>query len=211
MGKQITSVVFDLGGVLIDWNPRYLYRDLFAGNDIAMEEFLSTICTQTWNEKQDAGRSFADGAAELKEIHPEKSSLIDAWHPGFDKMLAGPITGTVDILNELHKQGAPLYALTNWSAETFPLALNRFDFLGKFKGIVVSGHEKVAKPDRRIFDLIAERYDLKPSSTLFIDDNPPNIATAKALGFTAIHFTSPENLRAELKHFDLPSLQRCAL
>jgi 2-haloacid dehalogenase len=126
--------VFDLGGVLMDWNPRYLYRKLFDGNDDEMEHFLATVCTQSWNEQQDAGRSFADACASLKLVHPNKADLIDAWVQRYGEMLAGPISGTVEILTELRSGGVPLYALTNWSAETFPVALKRFEFLKWFRG-----------------------------------------------------------------------------
>src|ERR1700726_586492 len=120
---ECSIAVFDLGGVLIDWNPRYLYRKYFDGDDTAMEHFLATVCTQSWNEQQDAGRPFADACAELKLIHPSRAELIDAWIGRYDEMLAGPITGTVDILAELSRRGITLYAATNWSTETFPVAL----------------------------------------------------------------------------------------
>jgi len=134
-----TTVVFDLGGVLIDWNPRHLYRRLFAGDEAAMEAFLGTICTQAWNVMQDRGRSFAEGAALLKARHPDQSALIDAYGARFGEMMAGEIAGTVAILEELHRRGVTLYALSNWSRETFPFAQQRFSFLERFRGIVISG------------------------------------------------------------------------
>src|SRR5579872_5003147 len=147
-------VVFDLGGVLIDWNPRHLYRKLFAGDEAAMEHFLATICTQAWNERQDAGRSFADAAAQLTALHPDKTALIEAYGVRFDEMLAGPIHGTLDVLAALRERQVPLYALSNWSAETYPLAERRFAFLQWFRGIVISGREGMIKPDPRIFRLL---------------------------------------------------------
>ena len=210
MSPSVTTVVFDLGGVLVDWNPRYLYRDLFKGDEAAMEHFLSAICTPDWNDKQDAGRSFAEAAAELKAQHAAHAEMIDAWFPGFDKMLAGPIHGTVEILTRLHQSGMPLYALTNWSDETFPIAQQRFDFLRFFQGILVSGRERLAKPDPQIFELLIARYNLTPAQTVYIDDNALNIETARGLGFHALPFTTPQALADDLRRFDLSPLQRCA-
>src|SRR5437660_4778909 len=136
-GRSI--VVFDLGGVLIDWNPRHLYRKLFAGDEAAMEHFLATVCTHEWNRGQDAGRSFAEGARLLKAEHPDKAELIDAYGARFDEMMAGPVDGSIEILAELRHRGAPLYGLTNWSTETYAPALQRFAFLSWFRGILVSG------------------------------------------------------------------------
>jgi 2-haloacid dehalogenase len=196
-------VVFDLGGVLIDWNPRYLYRKLFAGDEAAMEHFLATVCTQDWNEQQDAGRAFAEACAPLIARHPERAPLILAWGQRFAEMMAGPIHGTVDILEELHAAGVPLYALTNWSAETFPHAQERFAFLERFRGIVVSGHEKMIKPDPRIYRLLLERHAIAAADAIYIDDNPRNAAAATALGLQGIHFSGPEPLRAELRRMGL--------
>jgi 2-haloacid dehalogenase len=191
-------VVFDLGGVLIDWNPRHLYRRLFAGDEAAMEEFLATICTQTWNERQDAGRSFAEAAALLKAEHPGKADLIDAWFAGFDKMMAGPIAGTVEVLGELRERRVKLYGLTNFSAETYPLALRRFDFLRWFRGVLVSGEVGMIKPDPEIYRLLCERFAILPADAVYIDDNERNAAAATALGMHGIHFTDPAALRREL-------------
>jgi 2-haloacid dehalogenase len=191
-------VVFDLGGVLIDWNPRHLYRRLFAGDEAAMEEFLATICTQAWNEGQDAGRSFAAAAALLKADHPGKADLIDAWFAGFDEMMAGPIAGTVEILGELRTRRVALYGLTNFSAETYPLAVRRFDFLRWFRGILVSGEVGLIKPDPGIYRLLCERFAIAPADAVYIDDNERNAAAAAALGMHGIHFTDPAALRREL-------------
>lgn len=191
--------VFDLGGVLIDWNPRYLYRKLFDGDEAGMEAFLATVCTQDWNECQDAGRSFAEATALLVERYPEQTELIEAYARRWDEMLAGAIDGTVEILGELRARGVPLYALTNWSAETFPIAKRRFDFLAWFDGIVVSGEEKVIKPDPRIFRLLLDRYAIEAAAAVYIDDSARNAAAATALGLHGIHFTDPPALCRELE------------
>jgi 2-haloacid dehalogenase len=191
-------VVFDLGGVLIDWNPRYLYRKLFAGDEAAMEHFLATVCTQHWNERMDAGLAFAEACAPLLASHPERATEILAWGQRFAEMMDAPIHGTVEILEELHRQGVPLYALTNWSAETFPHAQRRFAFLDRFRGIVVSGHEKMIKPDPRIYQLLLDRHAIAAGDAVYIDDNPRNAAAATALGLHGIHFTGPAALRADL-------------
>jgi 2-haloacid dehalogenase len=191
-------VVFDLGGVLLEWNPRFLYRKLFPGDDAEMERFLAEVCTEEWNERQDAGRSFADAMAELRPMHADKLHLIEAFGLRFDEMIPGAIEGTVAIASELKGRGVPLYALTNWSSETFPSQRARFPFLSWFDGIVVSGDEGVIKPDPRIFRILLERHLVAPEEAVFIDDNPRNAAAASALGIHGIHFQSPERLRAEL-------------
>ncbi|MCO6414982.1 HAD family phosphatase [Siccirubricoccus sp. KC 17139] len=192
------NVVFDLGGVLIDWDPRHLYRKLFPGDAPGMERFLAEVCTGEWNLAQDAGRSWAEATALLKAQHPEKAALIDAYHLRWPEMIAGPIEGTVAVLAELHAQGTPLYGLTNWSAETYPVALERFDFMAWFRGVVVSGTERIVKPDPRIYRLLLERFGLAAAETVFIDDKPRNAAAASALGMHGVHFTTPEALRLEL-------------
>ena len=191
--------MFDLGGVLVNWNPRHLYRKLFAGDEAAMESFLANVCTAEWNERQDAGRSFADAVAELLPRHADKAALIEAFGQRFDEMIAGPIDGTVEILADLKRAGVPRYGLTNWSAETFRPQCRRFAFLSWFDGIVVSGEEGVIKPDPRIFRILLERYRIAPEEAVFIDDNPGNAAAAAALGIHGIHFRSPDDLRRELE------------
>jgi 2-haloacid dehalogenase len=184
---ECSIAVFDLGGVLIDWNPRYLYRKLFDEETEAMEEFLATVCTQSWNEQQDAGRPFADACASLKLVHPHKA-----------QMLAGPIFGTVDILTKLNSRRVPLYALSNWSVETFPTALKRFEFLKWFKGVMLSGEVKLLKPDPRIFKLFLETFAIDPALTVYIDDRGPNVEAAMAFGMHGILFTDAAALRTEL-------------
>jgi 2-haloacid dehalogenase len=200
-GRQV--VVFDLGGVLVDWDPRYLYRKLFAGDDGAMEHFLANVCTQSWNEQQDAGRSFAEACALLKASHPEKSPLIDAWIDRHDEMFGGAIPGSVEILAELRARDVPLYALTNWSAETFPAARARFEFFHWFRGIVVSADVKLLKPDARIYEHFLETFAIDPAHAIYIDDRRNNVDAATALGMHGILFTDSAALRAELVRFGL--------
>jgi 2-haloacid dehalogenase len=175
---QRRVVVFDFGGVLLNWNPRHLYRKLFAGDEAAMEAFLANVCTSEWNERQDAGRSFADAVAALMPRHADQAELIAAFGQRFDEMIAGPIDGTVAILAELRRAGVACYGLTNFSAETFRPQRQRFEFLSWFDGIVVSGEEGVIKPDPRIFRILLERYRIVPEEAVFIDDNPANAAAA---------------------------------
>ena len=190
--------IFDLGGVLLQWDPRFLYRKLFGGDDAAMEHFLASVCTTEWNERQDAGRSFAEATQELLPHHADKIELIEAFGKRFDEMVPGAIDGAVEVLAELKSRGVPLYAITNWSAETFPSLRKRFEFLSWFKAIVVSGNERVMKPDPRIFQVLFERHAVTPASAVFIDDVADNAAAAEALGVHGIHFRSPHQLRQEL-------------
>jgi 2-haloacid dehalogenase len=199
---QRSIVVFDLGGVLIDWNPRHLYRKLIA-DETAMETFLATVCTQTWNERQDAGRTFAEAAALLCAQHPHHRELIEAYGARFDEMMKGPIEGSVTILRTLHRHGVPLYALSNWSRETFPLAQRRFAFLKLFRGLVISGEIGMIKPDPRIFAHLLERFGIAAGDAVYIDDNPRNAEAVRAFGMHGIHFTDPEKLRRELEDLRL--------
>jgi 2-haloacid dehalogenase len=192
------TVVFDLGGVLLDWDPRYLYRRLFKGDAVAMEHFLAHVCTTDWNREQDAGRPFAEAEAEAGARHPEMIGFIQAWARHFDEMIPRAIAGTVAILTELRDRRVPLYALTNFSAETFAGQPARFPFLDWFDGIVVSGREKLIKPDTRIFHLLLERYRIDAARAVFIDDIPANAMAATAVGMRGIHFTGADALRREL-------------
>ena len=191
------AVVFDLGGVLIDWDPRHLYRKLLA-DEAAVEEFLATVCTPEWNAELDRGRPFAEGVAELVERHPEHAANIAAYHERWPEMVAGDIPGTVEVLAELRAAGVPLYALTNWSGETFAITRGRFEFLEWFDGLLVSGEERVTKPDPAIFRLLLDRFGLDPAATVFVDDAEANVAAARRLGIDAIRFTGPDDLRREL-------------
>jgi 2-haloacid dehalogenase len=191
------AVVFDLGGVLIDWDPRYLYRKLLA-DEAAVEEFLATVCTPEWNAELDRGRPFAEGVAELAERHPEHAAAIAAYHQRWPEMLAGDLPGTVEVLAELRAAGVPLYALTNWSAETFAITRERFEFLDWFDGLLVSGEERMTKPDPAFFQLLLDRFGLDPGATVLVDDAEANVVAARELGIDAVRFTGPGQLRREL-------------
>jgi len=198
-----TAVVFDLGGVLIDWNPRYLYRKLFPGDEAGMEAFLAEVTTAEWNVQQDAGRPWDEAIESLAKEHPDRRDLIAAFRRRWEEMLGGAIEPTVEIVAELRRAGVRLFALTNWSAETFPIALPRFPFLRWFEGIVVSGEVGIVKPDERIFRHLIERYRLDVRTTLFVDDVEANVRAAEALGFRTIRYVGPERLRARLVELGL--------
>jgi 2-haloacid dehalogenase len=194
----IETIIFDLGGVLIDWNPRYLYRKLLP-TEQEIEHFLTHIATSDWNEAQDAGRSLADGTATLVAKHPEHAALIQAFYDRWPEMLGGPIQGTVRLLQQLRDQDRyALFALTNWSAETWPIALEQYDFLHWFQGVLVSGQEQMRKPSPAFYHLLEERFPLQLATSLFIDDNLRNVQAAEALGLRSIHFQSPEQLHEAL-------------
>ena len=198
MEAKIKNIIFDFGGVLIDWNPRYLYSKVF-NDESRMEHFLREICSQEWNEKQDAGRTFSEGIKELIDGHPEMSAEIRLFHERWGEMVGGEVKGTSDILYQLKSLGFALYGLTNWSGEMFPSVKEKFPFFKELDGIVVSGDEKLLKPDPAIFNLLTLRYGIKPEESLFIDDNKINIEAAKNLGFEVIRFESAEQLSKELK------------
>jgi 2-haloacid dehalogenase len=190
--------IFDLGGVLLEWNPRHLYRKLFDGDEAAMEDFLANVCTTEWNERQDAGRTFADATLALMPLHADKRALIEAWGTRFGEMITGAIEGSVEVLAELKARGVPIYGVSNWSAETFPQQRERFPFLSWFDDLVISGVEGVIKPDPRIFRILLERNAIAPESAVFIDDVARNAEAAARLGIHGIHFRSPDQLRREL-------------
>ena len=196
---MIKTIVFDLGGVLIDWNPRYLYRKIFD-DERAMEHFLTEVANMDWNVQQDAGRTWAEGTRQLSAQFPEHTAAIRAYADRWVEMLGGPIEGTVDILRDLKDGGQyPLYALTNWSAETFPYAQERYGFLQTFEGILVSGEEGMIKPARKIYELLLDRFNIEAATSVFIDDSLKNVKGAEAVGMQAIHFQSPTQLRADLR------------
>ena len=195
-------VVFDIGGVLIDWNPAYLYRKLLP-DEATVSAFLTNVCTGAWNEQFDAGRPFADGIADLAARHPEQAELIEAYWLRWHEMLGGEIAGTARLLHRLKAGGVPVHAISNWSAETFPRAREIFPFLDTFDVLVVSGTEKLVKPHAPIFQRFLERAGVRAEQCLFIDDNAANIATATALGFHTEHFRSAEALEARLTSLGL--------
>lgn len=199
MAKLITAVAFDLGGVLIDWNPRYLYRQLFDGDDAAMERFLAEVCTPEWNARMDAGRPFADSVAELSAAHPDQAELIRAYYLRWPEMLGPAVEGTVAILREVKAAGYRTFALSNWSAETFGWTRARYSFLDELDGILISGEVKLAKPDPAIFREFIRRFDLDPTATAFVDDWGLNIASASAIGLQAVRFVDSKRLRVDLR------------
>jgi 2-haloacid dehalogenase len=198
-------VLFDIGGVLIDWNPRHLYRKLFDGDEVAMERFLAEVCSPAWNHRLDEGRPFAEALAELTERHPEQAAHIRAYLDRWLEMIAGPIEPTAALLEALDAAGRPLWAITNWSAETLPLvrADPTFAFLDRFRGIFVSGELRMAKPAEPIFRHALGAIGAPAGACLFIDDSPANIATARRLGMQTHEFRSPDGLAAELRRLAL--------
>ena len=194
----IGAVVFDVGGVLLDWNPRHLYRKLFA-DEAEMEWFLAEVCSPAWHAPHDRGVSTAASCAELVSRHPELSELIWAWSSRSEEMIGGVDAGSVEVLSAVRATGLPCYALTNMEAETYPLRLERFPFLGWFDGTVVSGREGVAKPEPAIFRRLLDRFGLTPNTTLMIDDTKENLETASKLGIQTALFRSSRQLRAELE------------
>ena len=199
MATEITPVVFDLGGVLIDWNPRHLYRKVFGDDVAAMESFLAEVCTPEWNASLDAGGSFADAVATLVAAHPEQAELIAMYHSRWPEMLGEAFAATVEILNEVRRAGYRTYALSNWSAETFPMTRPHFPFLDEMDGILISGEVGVGKPDAAIFREFIARFGIEPDRTVYIDDWDLNVATASGLGLVAIQFVGAAQLRAELR------------
>jgi 2-haloacid dehalogenase len=194
----LKAIIFDLGNVLIDWNPAYVFEKVIEDAD-RRKYFFANICTPDWNEEQDAGRPIAQATRELVEKHPEWQNEIEAFYGRWTEMLGGSIQGTVDLFKAMKDTGRyKFYALTNWSAELFPYALNNYEFLHWFDGRVVSGEEKMRKPAREFYQILLDRYNLKPEETLFIDDNLRNIKAAEDMGIPSIPFESPEQLRAEL-------------
>lgn len=195
------AVIFDLGGVLIDWNPRYLYKKLI-NDDEKMEWFLDNICTGTWNAEQDAGKPTSLATAEKVAEFPQYKEWIEAYYGRWIETVGGDIPETVELLKKLRKGGKyKIYALSNWSGEFFPLMVERFDFLKLFDGLVVSGYEKAKKPEPELYHIILDRYKLNPSECVFIDDSPNNLLTAQGLGIKTILFKSAGDLQLRLMEY----------
>lgn len=201
--SEINTIIFDFGGVLIDWNPRYLFRKIYDTEE-EIDYFLEHICDMDWNEQQDAGRPLALATASKISEHPSHSEPIQAYYSRWQEMLGGPIESAVDILKELtDKNNVRLFGLTNWSNETFPIAKERYPFLNWFDGIVVSGKEKVRKPFPEIYKTLISRYNIDPKKAVFIDDNIRNLKGAEPFGIRCIHYESGEQLRTDLEKLDL--------
>jgi len=203
MKQKIKAIIFDLGNVLIDWNPKYVFDKLIEDEE-KRKHFFENICTPDWNEEQDAGRSIKQATEELVKKHPDWKDAIEAFYGRWTEMLGGPINETVDILWKLKQSNHyKLYALTNWSAETFPVALGLYDFLHWFDGRVVSGEEKMRKPNPAFYQILLDRYQLKAEETLFIDDSLRNISAAEKLGIKSILFQSPQQLQVSLRALEI--------
>ena len=191
------NVVFDIGNVLVHWEPRALYRKIFASED-EVEWFIANVCTSDWNLEQDRGRSFAEAVREATARFPEHADAIAAYDLRWHETMPGPIDGTVGILEELRQRGTPLYAITNFNQDKFRETLERFSFLRTFRDIVVSGDERLLKPDPAIYRVLLERNGIDAAACVFIDDSEKNVRGAEAVGMKAIHFTTPQALRADL-------------
>jgi len=202
------AVVFDLGGVLVDWDPRLLYRTML-GSDEEIAAFFDEVDFAGWNHRLDAGeRTWAEAVADLGTRFPHRRELLAAYPERFAETIGGVIDGTVRLVEELHGAGVRLLALTNWSAELFPHARERFAFLRLFEAVIVSGEERLAKPDPRIFELLLTRHRLDPAGTVFVDDREVNVEAARAVGMTGLVFTDPDQLRRDLARVGAPGLRR---
>lgn len=199
MSRMTWNIIWDLGNVLIRWDPRNLYQKYFPGDAAGMEHFLAQVCTPAWNELQDAGRSIVAAEAELLAQHPAHAELIRAFYGEWESMLGGAIDANVAVLKKLHARRLPIYALSNWSAETFPRAKDQFPFLNLFTGVVLSGHERLIKPDPSFYQILSERYGLDLERCVFIDDAPKNIAAARALGMRGIIYDPSVDVEQELR------------
>ena len=199
----VSAVVFDIGGVLLEWDPRHVYRDVFE-DEAEMERFLAEVCSREWHEDNDRGVRYAESCAALAARFPQYASEIHMWGERTEDMIVGTIDGTVEILAELQAAGVPCFGLTNMEAETYPVRYERYGFLRALDGTVVSAQEGVIKPDPEIFRRLFERFGLVPDETVFVDDAAANISAARALGMATVQFSSPEQLRAELVALGLP-------
>jgi 2-haloacid dehalogenase len=196
---DVNTVVFDLGGVLVDWDPRYLLRQVMPGREREMETILADVLNHEWNLARDLGDSWPEAVARLAEEYPHWAGIFQTFTERWPETLAGEHEDSVAILRELDERGVPLYALSNWSAEMFPHAEERFDWLECFRGIVVSGRVGMVKPQPEIFRLLLDTYGLEAGDVFFIDDHEPNVEAAGALGIYAHHFRDAEGLRGDLE------------
>ncbi len=200
--KRIKNIIFDFGGVLVDWDPRYVYRSYFKTEE-EMEYFLGNICTLEWNSRQDCGNLMADATRERVALFPEYKEPIEMFYANWGVMLHSDIPETADFLREVKAAGYGIYGLTNWSHETIHVAFERYPVFSEFDGIVVSGVEKLLKPDPRLYQILLDRYGLKADECVFLDDNQANVDAANALGITAIRFTTIEEVRPRLRELGI--------
>lgn len=204
MKFNIDTIIFDLGGVLVDWKPEYLYRKVFNGNEKKVQWFLNNVCTSAWNAEQDGGRTIEEAETLKIAEFPDHEELIRLYYKQWHQMFSGPIEENVELFKQLKASGNyKIYALTNWSAEKWELALELFPFFNYFDGVVVSGQEKIRKPYPEIYNLIVDKFAINPENALFIDDNEENVIAAKALKIYGIHYKSPQQLLNELKSYKI--------
>ena len=203
MKPTVKAIIFDFGGVLLDWDPRHLYNAYFPDQPQALEDFLNEVDFYAWNAEQDKGRSFAAGVDALSAKFPHRAELIEAFATNWEQSITGEISGTVEILYRLKAKGIPLYGLSNWSPETFPLVRNKYSFFDEFDEIVFSGEVNLIKPEPEIYHLLLSKIPYQASECLFIDDSQANIDTARALGFYGICFESPEGVARVLGEYGL--------
>ena len=203
MTHTIHAILFDFGNVLLEWNPRHVYRHYFPDDEAAMEHFLHEVNFMEWNAQQDKGRSFAEGVAELSREFPHYANLIQAYHENWSESIGDPVAGTVEIMKRLKEAGYPVYGLSNWSSETFPMVRNKFIFFDLLDDIVISGEVGQIKPEPEIYEIALQRIGRPANECLFIDDSLANIEQARKMGFAVVHFQSPEQLETELKNLQL--------
>ena len=192
--------LFDLGGVFFDWNPKYFFKSIFSSNE-ELNYFLTHVCNNEWNIKQDAGKLIKDAENDLINKFPQYSKEIKMYYSNHRKMIKGTFKSSIDQFLELKTRDYLCYVLSNWSAETFKGMEEDYPFLQSFDGIIISGEVKLAKPDKLIFELAISRFNLEPEETIFIDDNLDNIQTAKSLNFKTIHLINPNRIKEEINNF----------
>jgi 2-haloacid dehalogenase len=201
--SNITAIIFDFGNVLVEWNPRYVYNRYFPNDPKGMEDFLREVDFMGWNARQDKGRSFKEGIADLSRQFPHHAHLIQAYHDNWKDSIGKAYWGTVEIMKRLKQAGYPLYGLSNWSAETFPHVREEYDFFDLLDDMVISGHVGHVKPEPEIYHLMLEKIGRPANECLFIDDSLPNIHQANTMGFVTIHFESSEKLKTDLEEMGI--------
>lgn len=204
MKTNIDTIIFDLGGVLVDWKPEYLYRKVFNNDEDKVQWFLNTVCTPDWNIEQDGGRTIEEAVKIKIAEFPEYEEWIRLFYEEWHVMFGDPIEENLNLLKKLKMNGRyKIYALTNWSAEKWAKGIEIFPFFDDFDGVVVSGQEKTRKPFTKIYKIILDRFNINAKNAIFIDDNKTNVVTSKQLNINGIHFTSPSQLLNDLKSFNI--------